>query len=1029
MGFIEGSRRSWIRRPWIRIGVLALAVIPFPCDLAASTLPVRRYTTADGLPTNSVTALLFDTRGFLWVGTDDGLARFDGERFELFDDRSGLPPGPVSAIVEGPEGTLYVSTDLGVARLTDGTGEGGDRFEPILAPTKEAAATHGLAVGPDSVMTAATDGGLLRLARGPGPPAWELLPMQPPLPPVTFPGCNFIHVDPGGNVWSHCGTALLRVSPQGRADSWDLEDRLMKPLGLTWLTSMLEDRRGRAWISGSEFLWRLVDDPQPGRDPVARDYSECPGGKQRMFDLIRRRDGTIWAATSEGPAVIRDDLPDDACPIEFLYQGTAPLSRQSRALAEDEAGNLWAAEFSHGLVRIPAQGFTFFGREEGVPAVVDTITQRPGGEVVALAGGELFVMQAERFQKLNARLPAGVNVGWGARQRILFDRGGGFWIGTRHGLLRWSALGEVRELERRLPDRHYTMRDGLTDRAVLRLFEDSRGDLWIGMDEGLGRPICRWTRKDDAIKCFGQQDGVPPVRVRAMVEDPSGQVWMGFRDGTLLRHREGRFDRIEGMPGFAADEINALLADPAGRLWVAAPRRGLYRIEGLQDESPRFTLLGRDEGLSSLDLRCLVRDDSGRVYVGTGRGIDRLDPAGGRIRHYTALEGLQDTSLASAMRAEDGTLWFGTADGIARLVPRADPASIPPRVYVMGLRIAGEPRSVPVRGAVDLGDLSLASSQSNVEVEFTGIGHGTGERLVFQTWLEGAEAGWSEPLARRSISYARLAPGRYRFHVRGINADGVASINAAGLTFQVAAPVWRRWWFLSLAAIGLGAIAIAFHRQRTARLVEIERVRMRIASDLHDEVGAGLSEIALMGEVWARAGSDGDGTAGTIAATSRRLVDSMSDIVWAINPEKDRVFSLSQRMRQHATAALRNAGVTLRFQSIEEMHDRALDGGARRELLLAFQEMVHNAVKHAACSTVDVRMEVAGSSLLLQFEDDGRGFRMGEAEEGTGLSSLRRRAAQLGGVCEIRSSPGSGTRIALRVPLDRRLRGHGAGAP
>jgi len=748
-----------------------------------------------------------------------------------------------------------------------------------------------------------------------------------------------------------------------------------------------------------------------------------------MFDLIHRRDGTLWAATEYGPAAIRDDRPDDGCPIEFLYPGVDRFSHQSRALAEDEAGNLWAAEYTHGLIRIPAQGFTFFGREEGVPAVVDTIAQSPGGDVVALAGGELFVLQGGRFRRLNARLPSGVNVGWGARQRMLFDREGGFWIGTRHGVLRWSALRDVTQIEREPPDRHYTMRDGLTSPAVMRLFEDSRGDLWLGPDEAGGRQLCHWIRTDDTIECFGGQEGVPRVRVRAMAEDESGQVWIAFRDGTLLRRRGGRFDRMEGNPGFAADEINALVADRAGRLWVAAPRRGLYRVEGLQDDSPRFTLLGREDGLSSLDVRSLVQDDSGRIYAGTGRGIDRFDPAGGRIRHYTALEGLLDTSLASSMLAEDGTLWFGTADGIARLVPRADPASIPPRVYVMGLRIAGETRSVPLRGAVQLGDLSLASSQSNVEVEFTGIGHGTGERLVFQTWLEGAEAGWSDPLARRSISYAHLAPGRYRFHVRGINADGVASLNAAGLTFQVAAPVWRRWWFLSLAAIGLGAIAIAFHRQRTARRVEIERVRMRIASDLHDGVGAGLSEIALMGEVWARAGSDGDGTAGTIAATSRRLVDSMSDIVWAINPEKDRVFSLSQRMRQHATAVLRNAGVTLRFQSIEEMHDRALDGGARRELLLAFQEMVNNAVKHAACSTVDVRMEVVGSSLLLQFEDDGRGFRMEEAEEGTGLSSLRRRAAQLGGVCEIRSRPGSGTRIALRVPLDRRLRVHGAGAP
>ena len=1008
--------------------LLVVTILSATQAAVASTPPHRRYTTADGLPTDTVTALLYDTRGFLWVGTDDGLARFDGDRFELFDDRDGLPEGPINAMIEDSRGVLYVATDGGVARLVDGAGTQ-CRFESLPISSTRAPGARDLTLGPDASVLAAMDTGLYRLAADSEPPRWEPLP----LPSGTLPhpsSCTFVHTDPRGNIWSSCGDRLLRIGPAGRPDTWDLGARLAGPLGSMWLTGMLEDPSGRLWITGSGFLWRLVDDPAPGRDPLARDYSDCPGGTLRLYDMIRRRDGSVWVATANGPAAMREEVPDNGCPLQFLYPGTETSFRFSLAIAEDEAGNLWASESSHGLVRIPAQGFTFYGREDGVPYIdVASIAEGPRGEVVALVGGTLFVLEGDRFQRLDMRLPEGIAVGWGARQRMLFAGDGGFWLGTRHGLLRWSAMDDVRRIERRPPDRVYTTKDGLAIPAVMRIFEDSRANLWIGMEEGAGRQLCRWIRADDALQCLGADDGVPPVRLRSMTEDAEGQVWIAFRDGTLLRWRRGHLERMNDVVGLLPEEINEILADKEGRIWVTAPRRGLYRIDRAAEERPTAVLYGREAGLSSLDQRCLVQDEAGRIYVGTGRGIDRIGPSGGNVHHYAALEGLLDTSLTSAMRARDGTLWFGTADGIARLEPRPDPIPRPPRVYLMGLRIAGESRPVPARGAVRLGDLLLGPGQNNVEIEFTGVGHGLGERLAFETWLEGAEAGWSEPSSRRSISYARLAPGRYRFHVRALSADGVASADAAGLTFQVAAPLWRRWWFVSLAALGAAAIAVAFHRQRTARLVELERVRTRIATDLHDEVGAGLSEIALMGEVWARHEASGDDAPGRIAATSRRLVDSMSDIVWAINPERDHLFSLSQRMRRYATTALRGAGVVLSFRSIEEPQDRALDGDARRELLLAFQEIVTNAVKHARCGKLDVRLEVQGAELLLKVEDDGQGFQQGGVEEGTGHFSLRRRAARLGGTCEIRSSPGSGTRVTLRVPLERRRRGSADSPP
>jgi signal transduction histidine kinase/ligand-binding sensor domain-containing protein len=981
----------------MRRGLVLAAAIAAATATFAETPSIRRYTTADGLPTNVVTALLADSRGFLWVGTDDGLARFDGDQFHVFDSRDGLPGGPVNAILEHPSGAIYVATDRGIAEL--GGPAGADRFERLEDPSPKANHADGLTLWRDGVV-AGTHDGVYRLVDR----HWERIVLEPD----TERSCTFVEADSRGNLWAGCASLLFRVHEDGSIDSWDMTARLATPLGGKWMMSLAEDRRGRIWIGGSGSLWRLVDDPQRGTDPVARDYTDCPGGEMRMFEALLRRDGSIGLATAGGPAVLPADLLDARCPLQPMHPGVASTANLARAIAEDEGGNLWAGESTHGLVRISAHGFTFDDHgKDGPYSDVAGFAEGPAGELFALIAGIVTTWDGDGFRRLGLVLPRGFTIGWGAGQRMVLDRQREFWIATREGVLRWRGVRDVEELTQRPPDRIYG------NVAVMRLFEDSRGDVWIAPDEGGEHSLCMWSRASDAIRCFAD---LPRFRARAIAEDRAGQIWIGFRDGTLVVWDGSRFARASGRPGFAPREIVSVLADDAGRIWVAAPQEGLYRLDAPLDPARPVTLYGREQGLSSLDVRCVIEDARGLIYVGTGRGIDRLDPSTGHVRRFGALEGLVDTSISTALRAKDGTLWFGS-NGIARLAPEPDPPSTPPRVYLTGLRVAGERRPVSARGAERLEDLALSVGQHNIELEFTGISYAPGEHLTFQTRLDGAEHDWSEPSTRRSISYARLAPGHYRFHVRAVSADGVPSASAPEVAFSVAAPLWRRWWFLSLAALAAFGVALVFHRQRATRLVELERVRTRIAADLHDEVGAGLSEIALIGEVWARR-ADGAGDAPhRVAAASRRLVDSMSDIVWAINPEKDRVFNLSQRMRRFAMGLARGSAITLRFRAIGEDEDRALAGEARREILLAFQELVHNAVKHSGCKTLDVALEIHGGDLVLRVADDGAGFDPASPSDGTGMSSVKRRAANLGGECRIASSPAGGTEVTLRVPL------------
>jgi signal transduction histidine kinase len=262
--------------------------------------------------------------------------------------------------------------------------------------------------------------------------------------------------------------------------------------------------------------------------------------------------------------------------------------------------------------------------------------------------------------------------------------------------------------------------------------------------------------------------------------------------------------------------------------------------------------------------------------------------------------------------------------------------------------------------------------------------------------------------------------------VRAVNADGTTSAAPAIISFTILRPFWQRWWFVSLVALALLALAYAVYRYRKLRQVELERVRKRIATDLHDDIGAGLSRIAVLSEV-ARHEADGSPVKerlSTIAGASRELVDSMSDIVWVINPERDQLRDLTQRMRRFASDvfAARETGLIFRVPGPEQQLKVGAD--VRRQVFLIFKEAINNVVRHAECATVEVELSVEAQNFALTVRDDGCGFDVNAAGEGNGLASMRMRAQLLGGELHLDSNAGQGTTLILRAPLKATVKDH-----
>jgi signal transduction histidine kinase len=396
------------------------------------------------------------------------------------------------------------------------------------------------------------------------------------------------------------------------------------------------------------------------------------------------------------------------------------------------------------------------------------------------------------------------------------------------------------------------------------------------------------------------------------------------------------------------------------------------------------------------------------------------------VRHYTTIDGLAPGLATSAYRDARGHLWFGTTHGLSRLDPSSTPAHVPPPVWIGSLRIAGSPRHTSHLGERSIAPLTLEPHENQVSVEFFGLTFAMGESLRYQYKLEGPDSDWTGPTPETSVHYSALAPGDYRFVVRAMSADGTVSTHPATIPFTVRPPLWQRAWFRLLIAIAIGLAATLAYRLRVARLLELERVRTRIASDLHDDIGSNLSRMAILSEVAKRQIGDSAPEPARhlteIADSARNLIDSMSDIVWSIDPRHDDLGSVIVRVRAFASEIFEASGVKWTCVAPADLDRISLRPDARRHLLLLLKEGVNNIARHAQATHARLRVEVDSAQLVAELSDNGRGFDIGEepppaARGGHGRSSMRWRAAELGGTLRTISAPGAGTHITVTVPV------------
>jgi ligand-binding sensor domain-containing protein len=980
--------------------------------------PVRfdHLSTAEGLSQDIAWDVVQDSLGFIWIGTENGLNRYDGYEVQVFKHRPGdstsIPSNWCGPLVVDGGGDVWVGTSSGLARYNQRRG----RFERVAVDGRADRYVVDVAVdGQGNVWMSTGD----TVFAGVGAPGGT---RAIPFPHVVRGQGALLSPSRSGGMLACGGEGVYRAQREtGRLDRVDL------PLRGVPVRAVYEDPDGTLWVA---FVEEGVGRLEPGGRWTLFGPRAAPDGgiaDTRTFCVARDSRGVLWAGTFAG--LERFDAragrfeailprPDDT---EGL-QGS-----RVHSIFEDRSGILWLGTYHGGVNRIvPAK--QRFGSIRPARAVAGS---PPDDAVLAVcegAGGELWVGGSAgvgvrppgasgffhfRHEPRNpASLPAG------GVTAIVERRNGEVWVATGEGAL--ARYDRSRRGWNRFTIRSRYRKSVDFSRA---LFEDAKGRLWAGFNNGSGLH-----RFDDASGGWvpaGQLggDSTGDLGVHTLFETREGEMYAGVwgTQGVIRVDRESE----NGTAPFARPvvaSVRSMVQDESRTIWMATWGAGLIGFMAGRDTVRTFNELN---GLPSDYAKGVLLARGGDLWVSTEKGIARISPATGEVRAFEVRDGLPGDFFYSGAcaRGRDGTLYFGGDNGLTFFHPdsiRGNPH--PPVPVITRFSIYDRP--------VDLGaapafakEVRVLPGQEFFSFEFVGLEFTDPARNRLSYLMEGLDDEWHDAGSRRYASYTHLDPGKYRFRVRAANSDGVWSTGEASLTVVVVPAFWQTWWFTLLVIGAAGAILYALYRYRLNKLLAVERTRNSIARDLHDEVGATLGSISFFARA-IRTDAEQKGVKlperylQLITDGSAQAQEAMSDIVWAIDPAHDTWDQLLAKFQRYASDLFESRGIRYRIVLPDVSTLPPLSMERRRNLWLVLKEMAANIARHSGAAEAEVTCMMEGEEVLFVVRDDGRGFDPSLPTSRNGVKNIRLRSEALGGRLTLETAPGAGTRWELRLPVN-----------
>jgi signal transduction histidine kinase/ligand-binding sensor domain-containing protein len=1024
---------------------------------------VSRWTAEDGLPQNRVGALAQTPDGYLWVGTWSGLARFDGARFTLFNEVNtpAMKSQSINALAVDDEGNLWIGTSEGLllyrnrqfTRFTKAEGLANEKVWRLvrsrnggvwmqcgshivqwrngrrsikvsvqMLPTEEVRSLKEQDDGSVTVVTThamrrITSGGELETVAVPalaGAPivAWDGMWQQRDRlwmnlweglwlfkegswkqivrEPSRGEAAHFMYEDRMARVWINRGEAGFWRCAGEAAEPFKLGERGAEKS----VDCMLEDAEGHLWFGTAHGLFRL-------RPTLIRAVTAENGlPSDQCWSVCEGSDGAIWVETKAGVARIENEQVQ-------TFQAE-PRSDRGRCILADGQGSLWLGNRHDGLIswRPGAQTNWFWDRGEAV-TVEALYSDRHGRVWVGTDRGVTWFEEDK---------PAAT---WGqfdlptsSVRSIYQTRDGAMWFGTwKGGAVRWNGLALKRQS---------MMESAPRTEAPVRVNRPLNPALSPSGGEGEKPTAFRWPETisaDAAIRTtrFTTADGLADDRVFVFHEDVEGVLWVGTHNG-LSRFKEGRFFTFRTEHGLLDNLINWLEEDEFGRFWVSC-NRGIFRMD-------RRELNAVADG---------QKPRANMAVYGTADGMPIAETNG---EHQPA-----------GCKARDGRLWFPTPQGVVVIDPRAvkqnEAHELPPPVVIEqvladGELIYGDGLKLGAKSPGQSSKLVLPPGRAKVlEIRYTATSFGDPRRVKFQYRLSNRDDSWREVSDERVAYYTDLRPGDFRFELKAASPHGIWNETPAVFEFSLTPYFYQTWPFYFTCAAALSLAGLGIHHRRVLVLRRLQRLeqqralqeeRARIARDLHDDLGANLTGIALKADLAQRQLQTAAGPAGQfgeIASSTRGLVDQMRETVWALNPKHDTLESLARFLAQYVQDFVTDAGLRCRLELPDQFPALTVPSPTRYNTYMVVKEAVHNAVKHANAREVRFKVQIEAQNLCLGIADDGDGF--GDApsqgakvegrHSGNGLPNMLERVKRFGGDLEIKTGDDKGTEITVRIPM------------
>ena len=962
------------------------------------------------LPQSVVVSMTQSHNGYLWLGTLGGLARFDGVRFAEFDQMNtpGMHDDQIIHLFEDSRSNLWVGTlNDGVMLIKDGKAENlgigrGSRDEHLSAVCEDV-------LGAIWLYTA--DGQLIRDHQG-RTTRWKV-------PPST---CRSMVTEKDGLVWVGTDWKIYGINPRNDFNTNRLEEQsIPMQKGLpNRLQFLLASKNGGFWVLGNGRVQKWVG------GMLQKDFGEYRWNTP-VLSACEDNQGNLVVGT-RGSGIWWYDAAGNT---KNLNVAETHLSHDTiLSLVMDNDGSLWVGTDGKGLNRIRRQPFSVLSGTEAL-TVQSVNDDGEGGLWMNTRDGLRHFAKGLLSMTDNPKNLVNVN-----GQTILVDKDQNVWAGSVGSSGTGISLFEKPKGSELF--QHVTLAElNPNERDVSVLFQDHAGVIWVGTQGGLAR------RDGTGWKIITESNGLCSMNVQAIAEDSDGALWVGTSRG-MSRIKGGEFKTFHTSNGLPGENVSSVLVDSQGVVWVGTLGTGLGRFQ-----NGAWTHYATTNGLLSDSLGYLLADDLGNLWIGSRGGLlrtrhDELNRFALGLTNAFSCQayGEEDGLIAGectigsqpgACKSQDGRLWFPTISGLATV----DPAQLhsntnAPPVVIESVLVSNVPQNPNPLYMQLPRAITVPAGQESIQIHYTSLNLNSADRAKFRYRMEGYETEWNNVGQSRTANYGKLPPGNYTFHVTACNEDDVWNTTGATLPFIVEPPFWQKLWFVTLVVLALvGIIAGVVHYLSTQRLQKqlegmrqqqaLEKERARIARDIHDQLGASMTQISLLSEM---VESDKDEPAEVeshaqmITQTARDTSRVLDEIVWTVNPSNDTLEGLINYICKYAQEYFEVAGVRYRLDAPSQLPETGITPEVRHNVFLASKESITNVVKHAKATEAWLRLRLEKGRFILEVQDNGKAPLNFEGKQSrNGLRNMRKRMEDVGGTFELVAAPEGGAIARLTVPI------------